>query len=225
MAKKRFETVKIVDRLDSNRVLFECEVSAETRGQKIGEAVKLALKAGANLTDANLAGADLAGADLDGACLARAYLFNANLACADLACANLDGANMAFANMAFANLAFACLADANLADANLVGANLAYANLARANLACADLDGAHLGGANLDGVYLTNVIGVIRIDCGHPWPLIIRNGDPVMAYCGCRWKSLPDLRAHWEHHPADQRRELMLPALDAAIAKAKGWAL
>ena len=66
----------------TNAVLFSAELPAEYDGAsasvRLGVAVKLGLKAGANLTDANLAGAYLAGADLT-----RAYL----------AGANLDGAN------------------------------------------------------------------------------------------------------------------------------------
>ena len=89
-------------------VLFECElpgnVVTQSEGVKLGFAIKIAVRIGANLF----------GANLDGANLARANLFGANL----------FGANLADAN----------LADANLADANLDGANLARANLDGANL-------------------------------------------------------------------------------------------
>jgi hypothetical protein len=100
----------------SGAVQFECELEAryesESHGVRLGAAIKLALRAGANLADANLADANLADANL-----ARAYLARANLA---------------GANLAGANLARAYLAEANLADANLARANLADANLARA---------------------------------------------------------------------------------------------
>ncbi|WP_422366383.1 pentapeptide repeat-containing protein [Pelagibius sp.] len=104
-------------------VLFEAELNAslETTSDrvKLGAAVKLAVKADANLAGANLAGANLADANLAGA--------------------NLAGANLADANLADAYLAGAYLARANLARANLARANLARANLARANLAGANL--------------------------------------------------------------------------------------
>ena len=93
-------------------VLFEAEIECgadATEGIKLGLAVRVALKARANLAVAYLAGADLA------------------------------GANLAGANLAGANLAGAYLARAYLAGADLAGAELAGADLARANLAGADL--------------------------------------------------------------------------------------
>lgn len=75
---------------------FECKVDAV----KLGAAVRIAVKAGANLADANLADAYLAGADLAGADLARANLARAYLADANLARANLAGANLAGAYLA-----------------------------------------------------------------------------------------------------------------------------
>jgi len=107
---------------------FKCTADA-SEGIKLGLAVKVALKARANLTDAYLAGANLA---------------RANLADANLAGANLARANLADANLTGANLAHANLADANLTDANLTGAYLADAYLARANLARANLTDANL---------------------------------------------------------------------------------
>ena len=104
-------------------VLFEAELSAEyeakSDGVRLGAAVKLALKADANLAGANLAGANLAGADLTHANLAGANLAGANLAGADLTRANLTGANLTGANLAGADLAGAYLTGANLAGANL----------------------------------------------------------------------------------------------------------
>ena len=142
-------TIQIKNRF-SGAVLFETE--AET----LGEAVKKALSARANLADANLAGADLADANLAGANLAGANLAGAYLAGANLADAYLAGADLAGADLAGANLARADLADANLADANLAGADLADANLAGANLAGANLAGAYLAGANLADAYLAD---------------------------------------------------------------------
>ena len=81
-------------------VLFECEADS----MKI--AVKLAIKAkanlsganlfGANLSRANLYGADLSWADLSWADLSRANLLSADLSRADLLSADLSGANIDF---------------------------------------------------------------------------------------------------------------------------------
>ena len=80
----------------SGAVMFEAELDAsferESEGVKLGAAVKLAVKAGADL-----AGADLAGADLAGAYLAGAYLARANLARANLARAN-DAIHLGYPN-------------------------------------------------------------------------------------------------------------------------------
>ncbi len=85
-------------------VLFEAELSAEVSLQshniKLGAAIKLALKVGANLVGAYLARADLARADLADANLAGANLARADLARADLAGADLAGAYLARANLA-----------------------------------------------------------------------------------------------------------------------------
>jgi uncharacterized protein YjbI with pentapeptide repeats len=101
-------------------VIFEAEIGAEYSGQsdsvKLGIAVKIAVKARANLVGANLVGANLAGASL-----ARANLADAFLAGANLAGVNLAGASLAGAKLAGANLAGASLARANLADAKLAG--------------------------------------------------------------------------------------------------------
>jgi len=75
----------------SGAVMFEAELDAsferESEGVKLGAAVKLAVKAGA----------DLAGADLAGAYLAGAYLARANLARANLARAN-DAIHLGYPN-------------------------------------------------------------------------------------------------------------------------------
>ena len=76
-------------------VLFECEADS----MKI--AVKLAIKAKANLSGANLFGANLSranlyGADLSWADLSRANLLSADLSRADLLSADLSGANIDF---------------------------------------------------------------------------------------------------------------------------------
>ena len=113
-------------------VIFTADIDCDdgaSHGIQLGLAVKVAVKARADLARADLAGANLAGADL-----AYAYLACANLARADLAGANLAGADLAYADLAHANLAHADLADADLAYADLAHANLAHADLADANL-------------------------------------------------------------------------------------------
>ena len=90
-------------------VIFTADIDCDdgaSHGIQLGLAVKVAVKARADLARADLAGANLAGADL-----AYAYL----------ACANLANANMANADLAGADLAHANLAHADLADANLNG--------------------------------------------------------------------------------------------------------
>jgi hypothetical protein len=117
-ADKTTETIQIKNRW-TGEVMFTADVEAGlgTAGLKLGAAIKIAVKAGADLAGAYLAGADLADADLAGAYLARAYLAGANLAGADLADADLAGAYLAGANLARADLAGTILAGANLAGA------------------------------------------------------------------------------------------------------------
>ena len=64
-ASKKTETVEIKNRV-TGAVMFTAEVDASlaTAGLKLGAAIKIAVKAGANLADADLTGANLAGANL-----------------------------------------------------------------------------------------------------------------------------------------------------------------
>ena len=143
----------------SGTVIFTAEIdcSDDTLPSiKLGLAVKVAVKARANLTGANLAGAYLTRANLTGAYLTDANLTGANLAGANLTGANLTGAYLTDANLTGANLAGAYLTDANLTGANLAGAYLTRANLTGAYLTDANLTGANLTGANLAGAYLTD---------------------------------------------------------------------
>ena len=120
--------IKIVNRWDSENVLFEGE--AET----LKDLLVKAASEGADLTDAYLRGADLTGVNLEGADLTDAYLRGA-----DLTDAYLRGAD---------------LTDADLTDADLTGAYLRGADLRGAYLTDADLTGAYLEGADLTGAYL-----------------------------------------------------------------------
>jgi uncharacterized protein YjbI with pentapeptide repeats len=106
-------------------MLFECEA------ESMSCAVKLAVKAKANLSGAdlrwaNLREADLRGANLRGANLSGAYLRGADLRWADLSGADLRWANLSEANLSEANLSGAYLRGANLSEANLRGADLDY---------------------------------------------------------------------------------------------------
>ena len=87
----------------SGEVQFSCELEAkfeaESYSVQMGAAVKIAVKARANLARANLAGANLEGANLADAYLADAYLADAYLEGANLARAYLEGANLARANL------------------------------------------------------------------------------------------------------------------------------
>src|SRR5688572_15254777 len=91
----------------SGAVLFTADIEADENtlmSVKLGLAVKVAYKEGANLKGAYLKGANLEGANLKGA--------------------NLKGANLEGANLKGANLKGAYLEGANLEGANLEGANL-----------------------------------------------------------------------------------------------------
>jgi uncharacterized protein YjbI with pentapeptide repeats len=122
-------------------VIFEAEIEADENTAssiKLGMAVKKALVAKTDLTDAYLTEAYLAGANLTGANLTYANLTGAYLAGANLTGANLTYANLTEAYLAGANLTEAYLTYANLTGANLTGVNLTYANLTEAYLAGAN---------------------------------------------------------------------------------------
>ena len=131
----------------SGAVVFTADIEADESASasiKLGLAVKVAVKARANLARADLSDANLRGADLSGA---------------DLSDANLRGAN----------LRGAYLSDANLRGANLRGAYLSDANLSGADLSGADLSGADLSSADLNGVCgLNDWIKNIQIE---DWPI------------------------------------------------------
>ena len=84
-------------------IIFEAEIECDadaSEGVKLWLAVRVAVRAGADLTGATLTGANLTGVTLTGANLAGADLAGANLAGANLAGANLTGADLARANLA-----------------------------------------------------------------------------------------------------------------------------
>ena len=92
-------------------VIFTAYIEADESASasiNLGLAVKLAVKARANLSGADLRGADLRGADLRDADLRDADLSGADLSGADLSGANLSGANLRGANLRDANLNGVC---------------------------------------------------------------------------------------------------------------------
>ena len=147
---------------------IEIEIGAEFESSsseiKLGAAVKVAFRSGADLSGADLFDAELryadlryanlSGADLSGADLWYANLSDANLSGAVLRYANLRGADLRGADLSGADLRCADLSGANLSDANLSGAVLRYADLSGAVLRCANLRGADLRYADLNGAVL-----------------------------------------------------------------------
>ncbi|WP_081750632.1 pentapeptide repeat-containing protein [Paracoccus pantotrophus] len=138
-------------------VIFTAEIEADENTSaniKLGLAVRVAVKARADLRGASLRDANLRGADLRDANLHGAYLHGANLRDANLRGADLRDANLGDASLHGAYLHGADLRDANLGDASLHGANLR---------------GAYLRGANLNGVCgLNDWIKNIQIE---DWPI------------------------------------------------------
>jgi hypothetical protein len=131
-------------------VIFTAEIDAtnETAASiKLGLAVRVAVKANADLCWADLRGADLRGADLRGADLCWADLREADLREADLRGADLRGADLCWADLREADLRGADLRGADLRGADLRGADLCWADLREADLRGADLRGAYLSGA------------------------------------------------------------------------------
>ncbi len=140
--------VNIPSRFTGNAI-FTDEIDCaenESWATKLGMAVELAVKKGANLSGANL--------------------YRANLRWANLYRANLEEANLRWADLEGANLEEANLSGADLRWANLRGANLYRANLSRADLSRADLRGANLSGANLEGanLYRADLRGVSGVN-------------------------------------------------------------
>ena len=101
----------------SDELIFESDVGGETASIRLGAAIKLALKAAANLRGADLRGAHLQWADLRGANLQWADLQGADLRGANLQWADLHGADLQWADLQGADLRGADLLD----DLKLVG--------------------------------------------------------------------------------------------------------
>jgi Pentapeptide repeats (8 copies) len=184
---------------DTNEVLFTAEEATD-----MADAVRQAIKAGANLERANLEGANLAGANLDGANLERANLAGANLYGANLYGANLYGAN---------------LDGANLYGANLDGANLYGANLERIR---ADIR-AVLATATAEVPGLLAAVREGRID-----------GSAYSGVCACLVGTIANLRgcrvddmAKDSSRPAERWflaiRPGMLPTFSPIVSLTEAW--
>ena len=96
----------------TGEVVFTAEIECDDdtpQRVKLGLAIKVAVKARANLSGANLSGANLSDA-------------------------NLSGANLSDADLSDADLSYANLSDAGLSRTGLSRANLSGANLSRTNL-------------------------------------------------------------------------------------------
>ena len=86
----------------TSKVQFTAEIDCDESTSisvKLGMAIKLAVKSGADLS-----GADLSGADLSDSYLIGAYLSGADLSDADLSDANLSDVNLSHANLSRADL-------------------------------------------------------------------------------------------------------------------------
>jgi hypothetical protein len=158
---------------------------------KLGLAVRLAVKARANLSGAKLSGANLSGADLS----------RANLSGADLSGANLSGAD--------------------LSGANLSGANLSLANLYKAKLSGADLSLANLSGADLYGEKLKRLFASIQRMDGYSFLAFELETGGVKIKAGCRWFTPPEYRAHVaDEYPGTDKAAETLAILDFIEARA-----
>jgi hypothetical protein len=175
-------------------VIFEAEIGAEYSGQsdsvKLGIAVKIAVKARANLAGANLAGANLVVPTLR---MPFLRVPRGCQPCGCLPCGCQPRGCQPRGCQPRGCQPCGCLAD--LAGANLAGANLAGANLAGAKLAGANLAGA---GANLAGAKLAGRIidGGIRAD-GYRFLLTRTEPGEWRVKAGCRNFTLAEAREHW----------------------------
>ena len=136
---------------------------------------------------------------------------------------DLRGSDLSRANLRGSDLSRANLSRANLSEADLSRANLSRADLSRANLRGSDLSEADLYGWKIGAAGNP----IICVEFAHDWPLLlIRHVSGIGIVCGCRrFETRADAERHWEQHADRQRRNVVLPALDAAfhIARAQGW--
>jgi hypothetical protein len=167
-------------------VIFTAEIDAtdETATSiKFGLAVRVAVKAKADLRGAYLSGADLIGADLRGADLIGADLRGAYLSGADLIGADLRGADLRGADLSGAYLSGAYLSGADLSGADLSGADLIGADLSGAYLSGADLIGADLSGAPI----IEDIHAKVYAAASQPGALNMGSWHCGTSHCRAGW--------------------------------------
>ena len=154
---------EIKNRFTGN-VQFECKLDIEHQTKstnfKLGLAVKIAIKQGADLRGTYLRGTYLRGADLRDADLRGADLRDADLRGADLRGVDLQGADLRDADLRGTYLRDADLRGTYLRGADLRDADLRGADLRGADLRDADLRGVDLRGADLRGAKYTDEITI-----------------------------------------------------------------
>ena len=107
------------------------------------------------------------------------------------------------------------------------------ANGARANLSGANLSGAYISGADLSGAMIAEGRKLaagrsLALFFDHYWQLILLRCEDggIAVTCGYRWFDSPNAaRKHWQSHEFQQRRDIVIPALDQLLrmAKIQGW--
>ena len=70
----------------------------------------------------------------------------------------------------------------------------------------------------------------LSLSFDHDWALMLLRCEDggIAVTCGCRWFDSPAAaRAHWQAHEEQQRRDVVIPALDLLLVQARtqGWAV
>ena len=180
----------------TGKLVFTAEIEAEdgaSRAIKLGLAIRVAVRAKADLSGADLSGAylswaDLSEANLRGANLREADLSGANLREADLRGAYLSEADLSWANLSEANLRGAYLSGADLSEANLSEANLRGTNLSGADLREAYLSGTNLSGADLSGApVIDDIHAKVYAAASQPGALDMGSWHCGTSHCRAGW--------------------------------------
>ena len=191
-------------------------MSKATAAEKLGVAIREAVKARA---------------DLRGAYLTRAYLRGADLTGADLTGADLRGADLRGAYLTGADLTGAYLRGADLRGADLRGAYLRGAYLRGA-----DLTGAYLRGADLRGNkpiegeidrptdQIQGLRGRAYRQDGYEFAIFRMGDDGLVIRAGCRTFTPDEFEAHivknYNGEPkADETRRIIAFLIDQASAE------
>jgi hypothetical protein len=197
------ETLNILN-CRSGKVAFSATIECAPDAPpsfKLGLAVRLAVKSGADLSGANLYGAYLYGADLSGA---------------NLSLTNLSGADLSLADLSLADLSLT-----NLSGAALSGADLSGADLSGADLSLTDLSGADLSKVNLYGEKLKRLFASIQRMDGYSFLAFELETGGVKIKAGCRWFTPSEYRAHVaDAYPGTDKAAETLAILDFIEARA-----